>query len=102
MGRKKIVFAPAREDARPTRIPFVPAGTCFLRIVKSSHEWLGYFHPTGKASVVFCDGHVESPTLPFLFAATSDAALARWKSLRTATNPLPHRKNLSPQYFIHF
>jgi hypothetical protein len=35
--------------------------------------------------VVFCDGHVESPTLKFLFEDTSDAALARWKSLRTAT-----------------
>ena len=34
----------------------------------------------GKANVVFCDGHVESPTLKFLFADTSDAALVRWKS----------------------
>jgi prepilin-type processing-associated H-X9-DG protein/prepilin-type N-terminal cleavage/methylation domain-containing protein len=31
-----------------------------------------------KANVVFCDGHVESPTLKFLFEDTSDAALARW------------------------
>jgi hypothetical protein len=30
--------------------------------------------------VVFCDDHVESPTLQFLFEDTSDAALARWKS----------------------
>jgi prepilin-type N-terminal cleavage/methylation domain-containing protein/prepilin-type processing-associated H-X9-DG protein len=29
----------------------------------------------GKANVVFCDGRVESPTLQFLFADTSDAAL---------------------------
>ena len=34
----------------------------------------------GQANVVFCDGHVESPTLQFLFADTSDAALARRKS----------------------
>jgi prepilin-type processing-associated H-X9-DG protein len=33
-----------------------------------------------KANVVFCAGHVESPTLKFLFEDTSDAALARWKS----------------------
>jgi hypothetical protein len=46
--------------------------------------------------VVFCDGHVESPTLKFLFEDTSDAALARWKSLRTATNHQPHRDKLSP------
>jgi len=32
----------------------------------------------GRANVVFCDGHVESPTLKFLFEDTSDAALARW------------------------
>ena len=32
----------------------------------------------GKANVVFCDGHVESPTLQFLFADTRDEALSRW------------------------
>jgi prepilin-type processing-associated H-X9-DG protein len=30
------------------------------------------------ANVAFCDGHVESPKLQFLFADTSDTALARW------------------------
>ncbi len=45
----------------------------------------------GKANVVFCDGHVESPTLPFLFADTSDAALSRWNR-----DHLPHREKLSP------
>jgi prepilin-type processing-associated H-X9-DG protein len=65
--------------------------------VKAILGW--FFH--GKANVVFCDGHVESPTLQFLFADTSDAALARWKTfrsgtMRTATNHLPHREKLSP------
>jgi len=32
----------------------------------------------GKANVVFCDGHVESPTLKFLLEDTSDRALVRW------------------------
>jgi prepilin-type processing-associated H-X9-DG protein/prepilin-type N-terminal cleavage/methylation domain-containing protein len=32
----------------------------------------------GKANVVFCDGHVESPTLKFLFEDDNDAALMRW------------------------
>jgi len=32
----------------------------------------------GKGNVVFCDGHVESPTLEFLFVETNDVALARW------------------------
>ncbi len=45
----------------------------------------------GKANVVFCDGHVESPTLKFLFEDTSDAALARWNR-----DHLPHREKLSP------
>jgi len=44
-----------------------------------------------KANVVFCDGHVESPTLQFLFEDTSDAALARWNR-----DHLPHREKLSP------
>jgi prepilin-type processing-associated H-X9-DG protein/prepilin-type N-terminal cleavage/methylation domain-containing protein len=45
----------------------------------------------GKANVVFCDGHVESPTLPFLFADTSDAALSRWNR-----DHQPHRERLAP------
>jgi prepilin-type processing-associated H-X9-DG protein/prepilin-type N-terminal cleavage/methylation domain-containing protein len=45
----------------------------------------------GKANVVFCDGHVESPTLPFLFTDTSDAALSRWNR-----DHQPHRERLSP------
>ena len=44
----------------------------------------------GKANVVFCDGHVESPTLKFLFEDTSDEALRRWNR-----DHLPHREKLS-------
>jgi antitoxin ParD1/3/4 len=44
--------------------------------------------------VVFCDGHVESPTLPFLFTDTSAAALSRWNRDHQS-----HRERLSP-YFI--
>ncbi len=43
----------------------------------------------GKANVVFCDGHVESPTLRFLFEDTSDEALVRWNR-----DHLPHRDRL--------
>ena len=43
----------------------------------------------GKANVVFCDGHVGSPTLKFLFEDTSDAALLRWNR-----DHLPHRDRL--------
>jgi prepilin-type processing-associated H-X9-DG protein len=45
----------------------------------------------GKANVLFCDGHVESPTLKFLFEDTSDAALVRWNR-----DHLPHRERLVP------
>jgi prepilin-type processing-associated H-X9-DG protein len=50
-----------------------------------------YARHQGRANVVFCDGHVESPTLQFLFADTSDAALSRWNR-----DHLPHREKLSP------
>ncbi|HZR18688.1 MAG TPA: prepilin-type N-terminal cleavage/methylation domain-containing protein [Verrucomicrobiae bacterium] len=43
----------------------------------------------GKANVVFCDGHVESPTLSFLFEDTSNAALVRWNR-----DHQPHRDKL--------
>jgi prepilin-type processing-associated H-X9-DG protein/prepilin-type N-terminal cleavage/methylation domain-containing protein len=42
------------------------------------------------ANVVFCDGHVESPTLKFLFEDTSDTALSRWNR-----DHLPHREKLA-------
>jgi prepilin-type processing-associated H-X9-DG protein len=45
----------------------------------------------GRANVVFCDGHVESPTLKSLFEETSDTALSRWNR-----DHLPHREKLSP------
>jgi prepilin-type N-terminal cleavage/methylation domain-containing protein/prepilin-type processing-associated H-X9-DG protein len=48
-----------------------------------------YARHQGKANVVFCDGHVESPTLRFLFEDTSDAALVRWNR-----DHLPHRDRL--------
>jgi prepilin-type processing-associated H-X9-DG protein/prepilin-type N-terminal cleavage/methylation domain-containing protein len=50
-----------------------------------------YARHQGKANVVFCDGHVELPTLQFLFEDTSDAALVRWNR-----DHLPHREKLSP------
>lgn len=60
--------------------------TDFLNSTKRS-----YARHQGKANVVFCDGHVESPTLKFLFEDTSDTALARWNR-----DHLPHREKLSP------
>jgi len=45
----------------------------------------------GKANVFFCDGHVELPTLRFLFEDTSDNALSRWNR-----DHRPHRELLRP------
>jgi len=50
-----------------------------------------YARHEGKANVVFCDGHIESPTLQFLFTDTSDAALSAWNR-----DHQPHRERLSP------
>jgi prepilin-type processing-associated H-X9-DG protein/prepilin-type N-terminal cleavage/methylation domain-containing protein len=44
----------------------------------------------GKANVAFCDGHVESPKLTFLFEDTGDPALARWNR-----DHLPHGDRLN-------
>jgi prepilin-type N-terminal cleavage/methylation domain-containing protein/prepilin-type processing-associated H-X9-DG protein len=50
-----------------------------------------YARHQGKANVVFCDSHVESPTLKFLFEDTNAAALVRWNR-----DHLPHREKLLP------
>ena len=44
-----------------------------------------------KANVVFCDGHVEAPSLKYLFEDSADSALARWNR-----DNLPHRDLLTP------
>ncbi|MGH7866572.1 MAG: H-X9-DG-CTERM domain-containing protein, partial [Candidatus Dormibacteraceae bacterium] len=43
----------------------------------------------GSVNVLFCDGHVESPTVRFVFEDSSDAALARWNR-----DHQPHREFL--------
>jgi prepilin-type N-terminal cleavage/methylation domain-containing protein/prepilin-type processing-associated H-X9-DG protein len=60
-------------------------------------QWALIWHPgspypsrhQGKLDVVFCDGHVEPPTLGFLFTNTTDAALVRWNR-----DHQPHRDQL--------
>jgi prepilin-type processing-associated H-X9-DG protein/prepilin-type N-terminal cleavage/methylation domain-containing protein len=67
----------------------------FARTYEVTNFWgsteRAYARHQGRANVVFCDGHVESPTLQFLFADTNDAALARWNR-----DHQPHREKLSP------
>jgi prepilin-type processing-associated H-X9-DG protein/prepilin-type N-terminal cleavage/methylation domain-containing protein len=67
-------------------INFLRADLAFLRRstkASSRHQ--------GRANVLFCDGHVESPTLIFLFSDISDAALSRWNR-----DNQPHRDRLTP------
>jgi prepilin-type processing-associated H-X9-DG protein len=45
---------------------------------------------SSQANFAFCDGHLESPTLKFLFADTSDDALRRWNR-----DHLPHPERLT-------
>jgi prepilin-type processing-associated H-X9-DG protein/prepilin-type N-terminal cleavage/methylation domain-containing protein len=66
-----LVFFMRRDLKYPDRIGFA----------SSRHQ--------GRANVLFCDGHVESPTLEFLFVDTTDAALVRWNR-----DHLPHRDRL--------
>jgi prepilin-type processing-associated H-X9-DG protein/prepilin-type N-terminal cleavage/methylation domain-containing protein len=62
-----------------------------LNLVELEKDGNALTRHQGKANVVFCDGHVESPTLQFLFEDTSDAALSRWNR-----DHLPHREKLAP------
>ena len=44
---------------------------------------------SGRINVEFCDGHVEAPTLEYLFSNDSDAALRKWNR-----DNQPHRERL--------
>ncbi|HEX3856649.1 MAG TPA: prepilin-type N-terminal cleavage/methylation domain-containing protein [Verrucomicrobiae bacterium] len=92
------LFSPIGESeiASPSDMMAIGDGNGFIYFMRGNlserekHENILTRHQ-GRANVVFCDGHVESPTLPFLFTDTSDAALSRWNR-----DHLPHREKLSP------
>ena len=92
-------FAPLGESEVVKPSEMMAMGDIFGGRVFFLREDLNYLNMNGRASarhqgklnVAFCDGHVESPTLQFLFEDTSDAALARWNR-----DHLPHREKLSP------
>jgi prepilin-type processing-associated H-X9-DG protein len=65
-----------------------------MALVRRTLADLGQFSnlPTrheGRVNVLLCDGHIESPTLKFVFEDTTDAALSRWNR-----DHLPHRDRL--------
>ncbi len=73
---------------------FIPNTIDFMRntyLVSDTSTRMAFARHQGKANVVFCDNHVESPTLQFLFTDTSDAALSRWNR-----DHQPHRERLAP------
>jgi prepilin-type processing-associated H-X9-DG protein/prepilin-type N-terminal cleavage/methylation domain-containing protein len=79
-------FTPVKESEVVSPSDMMAIGECFDggSIFRHSSsvplERIGYASSrhSGKANVVFCDGHVESPTLKFVFEDTNDAALVRW------------------------
>lgn len=80
------VFRPIAESEVIAPSDMMAIGDCFdasalfFRRSAKSFEGFGNIRTRhrGKANVVFCDSHVESPTLKFLLDDTSDTALARW------------------------
>jgi prepilin-type processing-associated H-X9-DG protein len=68
----------------------IPGGVEFMR---DNIDYLLRHNVTerhaGQINVLFCDGHIESPTLDALFVDTSDAALVRWNR-----DHQPHRDRL--------
>jgi prepilin-type processing-associated H-X9-DG protein/prepilin-type N-terminal cleavage/methylation domain-containing protein len=69
----------------------VIAGGNFTREPDLAASKAALIRHQGKFNVVFCDGHVESPTLKILFADTGDAVLSRWNR-----DHQPHRERLAP------
>jgi prepilin-type N-terminal cleavage/methylation domain-containing protein/prepilin-type processing-associated H-X9-DG protein len=95
-GGASTLFEPVMESevVSPSEMMAVgdslSGGVFFMRHKYSEYGRASTRHQ-GKANAVFCDGHVESPTLKFLFEDTSDVALVRWNR-----DHLPHRERLQP------
>ncbi len=79
-------FTPIAESEVIAPSDMMAIGDCFEGNALLRRDSIDFFQGCGniltrhrgKANVVFCDGHVESPRLQFLFEDTSNAALARW------------------------
>jgi prepilin-type N-terminal cleavage/methylation domain-containing protein/prepilin-type processing-associated H-X9-DG protein len=96
---KTELFAPFGESEVVSPSEMMAIGDSIVGGVFFTRQSLSYLDQKGRASsrhqgklnVVFCDGHVESPTLQFLFTDTSDAALSRWNR-----DHQPHCERLAP------
>jgi prepilin-type processing-associated H-X9-DG protein/prepilin-type N-terminal cleavage/methylation domain-containing protein len=90
----KTLFEPIKESEVVNPSEMMAIGDSFGGGVDFMRQSLDYLDRGGRATsrhqgrvnVAFCDGHVGSPTLQFVFGDTSDAALTRWNR-----DHLPHR-----------
>jgi prepilin-type N-terminal cleavage/methylation domain-containing protein/prepilin-type processing-associated H-X9-DG protein len=94
----RLPLIPVKESDVPSPSDMMAIGDSVVGGIDFMRQDLNYLEQRGasarhqgKLNVVFCDGHVESPTLQFLFADTSDAALGRWNR-----DHQPHRERLAP------
>jgi len=91
------LFEPIRESEVVAPSDMMAIGDSFVGGAFFTRQDLNYLDRNGRASsrhrgkvnVAFCDGHVESPPLPFVFGDSSDAALVRWNR-----DHQPHRDKL--------
>ncbi len=83
---RSLLFAPIEESEVAVPADMMAIGDSFYGGVFFEREDLSVLDRNGgatsrhqgKVNVAFCDGHVESPTLAFVFNDTSDVALVRW------------------------
>lgn len=94
----RLPLIPVKESDVPSPSDLMAVGDSVVGGLDFMRQDLNYLKQRGafarhqgKLNVVFCDSHVESPTLAFLFADPSDAALCRWNR-----DHLPHRERLAP------
>ena len=92
LGRQSAFHLAAGRDQQAVgSVPKLVLGFGMMRLDFQRGLAEGERGGVGHANVFFCDGHVESPTLQFLFEDTSDEALSRWNR-----DDQPHREKLSP------
>jgi prepilin-type processing-associated H-X9-DG protein/prepilin-type N-terminal cleavage/methylation domain-containing protein len=78
------------EVAAPSEMMAIGDSDAFAFMRSVGYDFYHFsFRHQNKVNVAFCDGHVESPTLHFLFEDTTDGALARWNR-----DHQPHREKL--------
>jgi prepilin-type processing-associated H-X9-DG protein len=88
-----VMLAPIAESEVPVPGDMIAIGDSFngaVALMRHTNQTAAaYARHGGRVMVLFCDGHVESPTLHVLFEDSSDTSLARWNR-----DHQPHRDQL--------